>query len=230
MHLDLWTLGLQTINALVLVWLLRRFLFGPLTAALAERRAVLDTAAADARAAEARAREAEADRDAATDAAARLKAQALAEARAALAEERDAVLAAARAEAEGLRRRAIAEQAEAERRAAAARERELVEDVLAMTARLMAEVPQAALDEACRARVAAWLADHPGSGAPTRLSLPAAPDASGIAAWRALIGEAEIIIRPDLVAGARLDVGGRQIAFDLRDRLDAIRQTLLART
>jgi F-type H+-transporting ATPase subunit b len=39
MRIDWWTLGLQTINVLVLVWLLRRFLFQPLKAMIEARRA-----------------------------------------------------------------------------------------------------------------------------------------------------------------------------------------------
>lgn len=37
MHIDWWTLGLQTVNALVLVWLLARFLFKPVARMVAER-------------------------------------------------------------------------------------------------------------------------------------------------------------------------------------------------
>ncbi|WP_235028673.1 F0F1 ATP synthase subunit B family protein, partial [Caballeronia choica] len=37
MHIDWWTLGLQTVNALVLVWLLARFLFKPVAIMVAER-------------------------------------------------------------------------------------------------------------------------------------------------------------------------------------------------
>ncbi len=38
MSIDWWTLGLQTINALVLIWILSRFLFRPVSAIIAERR------------------------------------------------------------------------------------------------------------------------------------------------------------------------------------------------
>jgi F-type H+-transporting ATPase subunit b len=37
MHIDWWTLGLQTVNALVLVWLLARFLFKPVANMVAAR-------------------------------------------------------------------------------------------------------------------------------------------------------------------------------------------------
>lgn len=39
MHFDVWTLALQTINVLILVWLLSRFLYRPLLAAVDARRA-----------------------------------------------------------------------------------------------------------------------------------------------------------------------------------------------
>ena len=50
MHLDLWTFALQTINVLVLVWLLAHFLFRPIAAIIAERRAAADALLADAEA------------------------------------------------------------------------------------------------------------------------------------------------------------------------------------
>ena len=40
MRIDWWTLGLQTINILVLVWLLAHFLFRPIAAIIAERKAL----------------------------------------------------------------------------------------------------------------------------------------------------------------------------------------------
>ena len=55
MRIDLWTLGLQAINALVLVWLLARFLFRPLTAIIAQRRQATEALLAGAAAARAQA-------------------------------------------------------------------------------------------------------------------------------------------------------------------------------
>lgn len=55
MHLDLWTLGLQAINVVVLVWLLARFLFRPISAMIAARRQAAETLLADAAAARAKA-------------------------------------------------------------------------------------------------------------------------------------------------------------------------------
>lgn len=51
MRIDWWTLALQTINVLILVWLLARFLFRPVMAAIAARRAAADKLLADAQAA-----------------------------------------------------------------------------------------------------------------------------------------------------------------------------------
>ena len=51
MHLDPWTFALQTINVLILVWLLAHFLFRPVTAIIAARRAASDALMADAEAA-----------------------------------------------------------------------------------------------------------------------------------------------------------------------------------
>lgn len=51
MHINWWTLALQTINVLVLVWLLSRFLYKPIVAAVAQRQAAADALLADAEAA-----------------------------------------------------------------------------------------------------------------------------------------------------------------------------------
>ena len=51
MHLDLWTMALQTVNVLVLVWLLQHFLFRPVAGIIAARRAAADRLLADAEAA-----------------------------------------------------------------------------------------------------------------------------------------------------------------------------------
>ncbi len=51
MHFDWSTLSLQTINILVLLWLLRRFLFRPVVAIIAERKGAAEKLLADAAAA-----------------------------------------------------------------------------------------------------------------------------------------------------------------------------------
>src|SRR5271165_2434575 len=64
MHIDWWTLGLQTVNALVLIWLLGHFLFRPVADAIAARQQAAGRLLADAKAAKAAA-ESEQDKAAA---------------------------------------------------------------------------------------------------------------------------------------------------------------------
>ncbi|WP_448207451.1 F0F1 ATP synthase subunit B family protein [Azospirillum sp. sgz302134] len=88
MHLDGWTLLLQAINFLVLMWLLRHFLYRPVLAVIAERQAATERVRAEAEAARG-------DAD-------RLR-HGLESDRAGLAAERDRLLADARAQAEAER-------------------------------------------------------------------------------------------------------------------------------
>lgn len=107
MRIDFWTLALQAINVLVLVWLLQHFLFRPITRAIADRQA-----AADRLLDEARARREEADAAKA----------ALAKEQAALAADRARVQTEATAAAAAEKARALQEaQAEAARIEAAAK-------------------------------------------------------------------------------------------------------------
>ncbi|MBI1395980.1 MAG: hypothetical protein GC151_08355 [Betaproteobacteria bacterium] len=57
MQVDMTTFVLQIVNFLVLVWLLKRFLYRPVLAVIARRRAAIDAALGEARDAEARARD-----------------------------------------------------------------------------------------------------------------------------------------------------------------------------
>ncbi len=50
MSIDWWTLGFQTVNVVVLVWLLRHFFWRPVAAIIEQRRASTETAMADAKA------------------------------------------------------------------------------------------------------------------------------------------------------------------------------------
>jgi F-type H+-transporting ATPase subunit b len=88
MHIDGWTLLLQAVNFLILVWLLRRFLYRPVLAVIAERQVATERVRSEAEAAR---QTAEAAR------------QSLEEQRTALPAERDRLIAAARAEAEAER-------------------------------------------------------------------------------------------------------------------------------
>jgi F-type H+-transporting ATPase subunit b len=88
MTIDWWTLGLQTVNVLVLVWLLKRFFWRPVAAMIEQRRAAAQRALA----------EAEEKRSQAAAALAEIE-----QTRAGFAQEREAILAAANEAAERAR-------------------------------------------------------------------------------------------------------------------------------
>lgn len=108
MRIDWWTLGLQTFNAVVLIWILSRFLFRPVTEIMRKRREAMEALLADTEAAKAAAVAAEVQ--------AQSKAEALAGERSALMERAaadaraagDVLLAAARTEADAIRAEARA--------------------------------------------------------------------------------------------------------------------------
>ena len=68
MRIDWWTLALQAINVVILVWLLARFLFRPVMGAITARQTAMDQLLADAESAKAAALKLEADLKAQTDA------------------------------------------------------------------------------------------------------------------------------------------------------------------
>ena len=88
MTLDPWTLGFQTVNVVVLVWLLQHVFWRPVSAMIAERRSTTEAALARAKATQDKA-------TAALDDVVRT--------RAGFGEERDAILATAHAEADKAR-------------------------------------------------------------------------------------------------------------------------------
>jgi F-type H+-transporting ATPase subunit b len=153
MHLDLWTLGLQAANFLVLVWLLHRFLYRPVLAVIAKRQAAMDKLVADAAA----------DRKEAADVRQDLERQ-----RMGLDQERQAVLTAARDAAETERKailakaednaaavRAAAQKAFEDEREDAARQagRDAARLAAAMARRLLQETPPGELQARMLERV-----------------------------------------------------------------------------
>jgi F-type H+-transporting ATPase subunit b len=157
MHLDWSTLILQTINVLVLLWLLRRFLFRPVAAIIAERRDAAEKLLAEAATAR---QEAQAG---AEQAALHEKALAadsdriLAEARATAAKERAELL--QRSKDEAAQARDAAQVTLEQQRDAMRRELEVEARHLAVTiaARLLDRVPPEALNSALLQSLDAWL-------------------------------------------------------------------------
>jgi F-type H+-transporting ATPase subunit b len=153
MTIDWWTLGIQAVNVVILVWLLGRFFWRPVAAMIEQRRAAAQKILA----------EAEAKRSQASAALAEIE-----RTRAGFAQEREAILAAAHEAAE--RARAIlleeagkeASSLEAAARAAIAQEKEATDEAWAKRAtRLAVEIAErlaARLDgSAVRAAFLDWL-------------------------------------------------------------------------
>lgn len=241
MTIDWWTLALQAINVLVLLFILSRFLFRPVVAMMAERQAAatrdLDAARAARTAAEAE--QAKAKAEAAAIAAARkdkLDAAATdAEA------QKKALLAAARAEVEALRKGAEAEISAA--RATAEREDADRASHLAVdiAARLLTRVPAeaqvspfigdladgvAALPEASRTTLAA-------AEGPLALKAPRALTEAEADACRtklaAVLGRPVTLaveVVPELIAGLELDAPHAVVRNTFRADLDRILKEL----
>lgn len=118
MTFDWWTFGLQTVNAVVLVWLLARFLFRPVSRIMAERQAAAHAALDEAGAARDAARAALSEAQAQRNSIARERAALIAAAEDEAAARKRELLDAARAEADKTRAEAeadIARQRKAER-------------------------------------------------------------------------------------------------------------------
>jgi F-type H+-transporting ATPase subunit b len=156
MTIDWWTLGIQTVNVVILVWLLGRFFWRPMAAMIEQRRATTQNIVD----------EAEAKRDQATAALAGIELT-----RAGFAQERDAILAAAHEAAERARTARLDEvekeiaALQAAAKAAMEKEKEAADKVWAERAsRLAVEIARrlvARLDgEAVRAAFLGWLLEE----------------------------------------------------------------------
>jgi len=237
MRIDLWTLALQTVNVLVLVWLLARFLFRPVAAVIIARREAADKLLADAAA----------ERQKTAD-----EAAALAHGREGLAAEGQRVLAEARAAAE-TERAGVLQQAtdavarlQAELQQAMARdrqsmrealEREAADLALTIAMRLLQRVPPRELNRTFVDTLAETLATHPACSALASADLElrsAVPlDDTAQADTRAILTRAlgaspRISFRtdPTLLAGIELAAPSVLIRNSWRADLDRIAQSL----
>jgi F-type H+-transporting ATPase subunit b len=161
MHIDLWTLGLQAINVLVLVWFLARFLFRPIVAIVSQRRQAADALLADATAmratAQAEAAEIAQQRQALADEANRLRADAHKDAEI----DRAAQLAKAREEIAQVRQEgelALARERTQQQQQLEARACTLAVDI---ARRLMTRLPSAVITTALARRLAQEIAALP---------------------------------------------------------------------
>lgn len=135
MTIDWWTLALQTVNFLVLVWILARFFFRPVSAIVAHRQAAAAKVLADAEATHELADRAKADGE---------------RARAEIKAERERLLAEARAEADRERARIIADAADAARLTGAEAAAAIARERMTMEAGLVDRIRSLALEIARR--------------------------------------------------------------------------------
>lgn len=242
MRIDWSTLALQTVNVVVLVWLLSRFLFRPVSDIIAKRQAaarkLIDDASRERDAAHAERERARAER--ASLAAARD--DALKDALAQAAAERERLIAAARADAQALRDAARAQaDADAVQRAKAldARATRLAIDI---AAKLLARLPDSARVAGFVDGVAASLARLPADvrasladeDAQVRLVAPRALTAQEAAACRAAFAasvgrplEPDVRVDPALLAGLELESKYANVRNSLRQDLATIEAALL---
>lgn len=242
MRIDWSTLALQTVNVVVLVWLLSRFLFRPVSDIIAKRQAaarkLIDDASRERDAAHAERERARAER--ASLAAARD--DALKDALAQAAAERERLIAAARADAQALRDAARAQaDVDAVQRAKAldARATRLAIDI---AAKLLARLPDSARVAGFVDGVAASLARLPADvrasladeDAQVRLVAPRALTAQEAAACRAAFAasvgrplEPDVRVDPALIAGLELESKYANVRNSLRQDLATIEAALL---
>jgi F-type H+-transporting ATPase subunit b len=241
MLFDWFTVGAQVVNFLVLVLLLKKFLYGPVTKAMAEREARIAAAKAHA---DDKARQAEEE-------ATKLQAS-----QAELAGSRDRLLAAAHDDAETHKKQEVdqARQAlqaqQARWQQAVAQEREgflrevrtrVAEQACQVARRVLLDLADEALEErilgAFARRLTAVpaadrdaLAEHVRAGGEitAATSFEASQDARRTVedAVREALGPAQVrwVRSPELAAGVVLTAGGRRLAWSVSDHLDQVEQ------
>ncbi len=161
MPIDGWTLAFQAVNFLVLVWLLRHFLYRPVRRIIDDRRAEATRVLADAEAAQRQADEKAREYQRRLETVADERDRMLDDARAKIVCERQAMLAEARTEAEALHarsRRELGAEPEAVAREIRAQAADLA---IALARRLVADVAPGPLAETCVAETfVGRAADH----------------------------------------------------------------------
>lgn len=240
MRIDWWTLALQAINALVLIWLLSRFLFRPVANIIAERKAAASRLLQQAEEVKANALKTQ---EAARASLAEItdgKSAALAAAVADAQTQKDALLAAARADAERMHEAARAEierETKLERHAQMTHASKLAVDI---ARRLVERLPSSArvggfidsLSETARALPPETKADFDRNGA-TRLKTPRPLTSEEQAVCHRALESAfgrpiafAIEVDPSIIAGLELENTHTSIKNSLRADLSRISTAL----
>jgi ATP synthase F0 subunit b len=243
MTFDWWTFALQAANFLILVWLLKRFLFKPVSALVARRKEEIAQALAAAEAAKQSAEQARGEFEQRTSQIEAERNRIIEQERARLAQERTKVLEATHAESDQLKQDALKRLAE--ERAVAANE--VFEQAVALAselaARLLGEAAAPALEGAFLRRMVEHLdrlSDSDRSalaggrtGEPLLLTTAHPLGADEQAEWRAALvarlgNSRSIVFSTDagLIAGAELRFPHATLRFNWRDSIAAARQEI----
>ncbi|PKO94271.1 MAG: F0F1 ATP synthase subunit B [Betaproteobacteria bacterium HGW-Betaproteobacteria-10] len=245
MLIDWFTVGAQVLNFLILVWLLKRFLYHPILTAIdaREERIAAELADAAAKKAEAsRERQEFQDKSAAFD---KEKAALFSEATAAANAERQRLLDAARQDAAALntkRQENLQREAQGLRQEISRRTRQ---EVFAIARKALKDLAGASLEERMVEVFIGRLQALSGAEKQTlqsvlqaaakplivrtRFDLPIAQQAACQAAITALLGETTEIrfaTATDLVSGIELSSDGQKVAWSLADYLDALESSV----
>jgi len=238
MNFSWWTFGLQAANFLILVWLLRRFLFKPVNAIVARRKEELARGVAEASAETQTALKLQRDLQAQRAGIEAERQKALEEQRVQLAAERKKMIDEARAEAEKIRTQAAMQLGE--ERAAAAQElfSRTIELAVDLAQRLLRELPLPSIEHAFLTRVLdyldrlsaqerAALISHLGSNSLV-VTTAHLLDAREEAEWREQLGKRigaaagiKFSTDPALIAGAEITFPNAILRFNWRDALAA---------
>jgi len=241
MSLDWWTLGLQTINVVVLVWLLSHFLFKPVARIIAERQQAAERLLAEADQARQAADETRTRIEAEHQALQAQRDAALAQVEQDVQQAREQLLQAARAEADEHRRLAEAQWQTQQAQMRQTLEAQAAQLALEIAARLLQRLPESArvigfidglaeatarLPEAVRQGLAEQ-SDALVLHAPRALDeaeLAACLDAlSGVLARQPTL---EVRVDPSLIAGLELQGRTAQVHNSLRADLARVQQEL----
>lgn len=246
MHLDGWTLALQALNFLVLLFLLHRFLWKPVTAMIARRRKELEDAAAEVKAKEAAADESRRAFEAKSEVAERERAGALAEAAAQIAAQREEAVGKARLEAEAELAAAREKLGEERRVAAGELTGDAVDLGVAIARKLLGSVRSPAVAAAFVDRICEHLDGLPAEELASLVGELAASPTVRVAAApaldpaaQALLSEKlasrlgtpvrlELVTDDALIAGAELRFAHARIGDSFQHGLTAAREELVA--
>ena len=240
MRIDWWTLGLQTVNVLILIWILSRFLFKPVVAIIEERRAMAAKLLSDA---EAEKTKAIAAREAAEAEAARIAAardEVLRQAAADAETQCAAALASARADAEQLRAGTEADMRAARAAGTAAASARAIALAVDIAGKLIERLPDSARVDGFIDGLAEALASLPdasrdgiGVSGRARLTAPRAltpqeAQSCRDAFARALGRPLDFVVAtdPGLIAGLELDTPHAVVRNSIRSDLNRIVEEL----